>query len=63
MNGSIGITIFGANGRFAKESLNKGDVGYIPQGYGHSIENVGEEKACILIAFNTGEYQAIDLSE
>ncbi|WP_372579960.1 cupin domain-containing protein [Ruegeria hyattellae] len=63
MSGSIGITIFGANGRFATETLNKGDVGYIPQGYGHSIENVGEEKARILIAFNTGEYQAIDLSE
>ncbi|TMV07250.1 cupin domain-containing protein [Ruegeria sediminis] len=63
MEGSVSITMFGANGRFAIENLNKGDVGYIPQGYGHSIENTGDAKARILIAFNTGEYQAIDLSE
>jgi oxalate decarboxylase len=38
-------------------------VGYVPQGYGHSIENVGTKTARILIAFNTGSYQAIDLSQ
>nr|WP_268877678.1 cupin domain-containing protein [Pseudovibrio brasiliensis] len=63
MEGSISVTMFGAKGRYAIETLNKGDVGYIPQGYGHSLENTGTEKARILIAFNTGEYQAIDLSE
>ncbi|SFT83499.1 oxalate decarboxylase [Pseudovibrio denitrificans] len=63
MEGSISVTMFGAKGRYAIETLSKGDVGYIPQGYGHSIENTGTEKARILIAFNTGEYQAIDLSE
>jgi oxalate decarboxylase len=43
--------------------LEKGDVGYIPQGYGHSIENVGDRLARILIGFNSGTYQAIDLSQ
>src|SRR5260370_4425346 len=38
------------------------DVGYIPQGYGHSIENVGSNQSRMLIGFNTGVYQAIDLS-
>ena len=42
---------------------NQGDVGYIPQGFGHSIENVGGEKARILIVFNSGHYQTIDLSQ
>ena len=41
----------------------KGDVGYIPQGYGHSIENVGDKPARILIGFNTGIYETIDLSQ
>jgi len=62
ISGRISVTMFGANGRFRAETLGRGDVGYIPQGYGHSIENVGSETARVLIAFNTGEYQSIDLS-
>lgn len=62
VSGTIGVTLFGANGRFRADTLEAGDVGYIPQGYGHSIENTGNEPARILIAFNTGDYQAIDLS-
>ena len=33
--------MFGSHGRYRHRDLQKGDVGYIPQGYGHSIENVG----------------------
>ena len=43
--------------------LGKGDVGYIPQGFGHSIENISGEKARILIVFNNGHYQTIDVSQ
>jgi oxalate decarboxylase len=63
IGGQISVTLFGSHGRFRTESLNAGDVGYIPQGYGHSIENTGSVPARILIAFNTGHYQAIDLSQ
>ncbi|MES0883921.1 cupin domain-containing protein [Roseibium sp. SCP14] len=63
LGGTISVTLFGAKGRYAIESFQTGDVGYIPQGYGHSIENTGSEKARVLIGFNTGLYQAIDLSE
>jgi oxalate decarboxylase len=63
LNGSdLDVTMFGSHGRFRIETFHKGDVGYIPQGYGHSIENKGKEQARLLIAFNTGHYQAIDLS-
>ena len=41
--GQISVTLFGSHGRYRIETLNKGDVGYIPQGYGHSIENVGSQ--------------------
>ena len=54
--------MFGSHGRFRTELLHAGDVGYIPQGYGHSIENVGSERSRTLIAFNTGIYESIDLS-
>jgi oxalate decarboxylase len=63
ISGQVSVTLFGSRGRYRIETLNAGDVGYIPQGYGHSIENVGGTTARILIAFNTGKYQAIDLSQ
>jgi oxalate decarboxylase len=43
--------------------LEQGDVGYIAQGYGHSIENVGEQPARVLIGLNAGTYETIDLSQ
>ena len=61
--GDVGVTLFGSHGRYRIESLGTGDVGYIPRGYGHSIENRSPDRpARILIGFNTGHYEAIDLS-
>ena len=54
--------MFGAHGRFRTERLHAGDAGYIPQGYGHSIENVGSSMSRILIGFNTRIYESIDFS-
>ncbi|HWE40645.1 MAG TPA: cupin domain-containing protein [Isosphaeraceae bacterium] len=62
IEGRVSVTLFGSQGRYRTETLNKGDVGYIPQGYGHSIENVGGTRSRVLIGFNTGHYEAIDLS-
>src|SRR4051794_11918556 len=61
--GDISVTMFGSHGRYRTETLSKGDVGYIPQGYGHSIENVGAKPCRVLIGFNTGNYETIDLSQ
>ncbi|HEX3726710.1 MAG TPA: cupin domain-containing protein [Pirellulales bacterium] len=63
MEGQVSVTLFGANGRYRTEILDKGDVGYIPQGYGHSLENVGQKSCRVLIGFNSGIYEDIDLSE
>jgi oxalate decarboxylase len=63
IDGRVAVTLFGSHGRFRVETLEKGDVGYIPQGYGHSIENVGDAPARILIGLNAGTYEAIDLSQ
>jgi oxalate decarboxylase len=63
ISGRVRVTMFGSHGRWREETLDKGDVGYIPTGYGHSIENASDSKpARVLIGFNTGHYQAIDLS-
>jgi oxalate decarboxylase len=63
VDGQVNVTLFGSGARFRVETLEKGDVGYIPQGYGHSIENVGDKPARILIGLNAGNYEAIDLSQ
>jgi len=63
LNGKVSVTLFGSGGRYRVETLEKGDVGYIPQGYGHSLENIGDEPCRVLIGFNTGIYEEIDLSE
>ena len=57
------VSLFGSHGRYRIETLAKGDVAYIPQGYGHSIENIGDRPGRLLIGLNTGNYQAIDLSQ
>jgi oxalate decarboxylase len=61
--GRTSVTMFGSHGRYRIETLEKGDVAYIPQGYGHSVENVGDRSCRILIGLNSGDYQTIDLSQ
>src|SRR5580693_3516808 len=63
LEGKVSMTLFGSGGRYRTETFEKGDVGYSPQGYGHSLENVGDGKCRILIGFNSGIYEDIDLSE
>lgn len=63
MVGTIRATLFGSRGRYREATLDAGDVGYIPQGYGHSLENVGPGTARVLIVFNSGTYQTIDISQ
>jgi oxalate decarboxylase len=61
--GTIRATLFGSRGRYREATLDTGDVGYIPQGYGHSLENIGTSPARILIVFNAGAYETVDLSQ
>jgi len=63
IEGKISVTLFGGSGRYRIETLEKGDVAYIPQGYGHSIENVGDKSCRVLIGLNTGHFESIDLSQ
>jgi len=63
VEGEFSVTLFGSRGRYRIEMLGKGDVAYIPQGYGHSIENIGSKTGRVLIGLNAGNYQAIDLSQ
>jgi oxalate decarboxylase len=63
LEGNVSVTLFGSGGRYRTETMEMGDVGYIPQGYGHSLENIGDKKCRVLIGFNSGVYEDIDLTE
>jgi oxalate decarboxylase len=55
--GRARMTVFGASGRSEVVAFGPGDVGYVPQGYGHYIENAGADPCEILFGFNSGEYE------
>jgi oxalate decarboxylase len=61
--GCVRTTVIDPRGNSETNDVEPGDVGYIPQGYGHSLENVGNKPSRVLIGFNSGVYEDIDLSE
>ena len=44
------------------DEFGPNDVGFIPQGFGHYVEQIGDEPTEIIILFNSGVYEAISLS-
>jgi len=62
VRGRARVGIFGSHGRVKTEEFQSGHVGFIQQGYGHYIEQIGDEPTEILILFNSGEYQEISLA-
>ena len=62
IDGKARMGLFGSHGRFRMEDFSQGDAGYIPQGFGHYIENTGDTTCRVLITFDSGDYQEISLS-
>jgi len=62
LKGSARMTVFGSHGRARTDDFAKGDVGYVPQGYGHYIENTGDENLEVVIVLNNGTYQSISIT-
>jgi len=62
ISGQAEMSVFLAEGTVVTEQFNAGDVGYVPMGAGHYIKNTGNTVCKVLIGFNSGTYQSIDLS-
>ena len=62
VRGRSKVTVFGSHGRTRTEEFSPGHVGFIQQGYGHFIEQVGDEPTELLILFNSGVYEEISLA-
>ncbi len=62
LSGRARMGVFGSHGRARNEEFGPGDVGYVPQGYGHYIENTGTDDLEFLIVLNNGDYQSISIT-
>jgi oxalate decarboxylase len=62
ISGRARVGIFGAHGRSSVQEFGPGQVAFIKQGFGHYIEQIGDEPTRILITFPAAEYQEISLS-
>lgn len=63
LNGSMDLAVFASEGKASMSRLQKGDVGYVPKGYGHALRNSSDQPLEVLIVFNDGDYQSIDLND
>jgi len=62
ISGKARMRIFGGHGRIATEEFVKGNVGFIKQGFGHYVENIGDEPLRFLAMFNNPNYEEISIS-
>jgi oxalate decarboxylase len=62
LSGRARVTIFGAHGRVLTREVGPGQVAFIPQGFGHFVEQIGPETTQVLILFNSPAYEEISLS-
>ena len=56
------MSVFGSHGRARIDDFAAGDVGYVPQGYGHFIENTGSEDLEVVVVLNNGNYESISIT-
>ena len=61
LKGSGRMTVFGSHGRVRTDEFSAGDVGYVPQGYGHYIENTGSDTLEIVLALNNATYESVSI--
>jgi oxalate decarboxylase len=62
IRGTARMTVFGSHGRARTDDFSAGDVGYVPQGYGHYIENTGSGELEVMAVFNNGSYESISIT-
>jgi oxalate decarboxylase len=62
LGGKARVRIFGAHGRMFTEEFDRGTVGFIKQGFGHYVENIGNEPLRFLAMFNTPNFQEISIT-
>ena len=63
IKGHARVTVFGAHGRAKTEEFEPGSIGFIPQGFGHYVEQVGTEPMEFFALFNSPTFEEISISK
>jgi oxalate decarboxylase len=63
IGGRARITVFGAHGRSRTEEFGPGQVGFIQQGFGHYVEQIGSEPTKFFALFNSPAFEEISISK
>ncbi len=63
LKGEMVLGVFASEGKASISRLAAGDVGYVPKGYGHALRNDSDQPLDVLVVFNSGDYQSIDLND
>ncbi len=61
LKGKGQVAVFGSGGRGKVAEFSPGDVAYIPMGFGHAINNIGDEDLEIVQTWDNGKFEEIDL--
>jgi len=61
--GRTRVTLFSTDKRMAVAELSVGDCAYIPQGCGHTVQNIGSEECEIVGVLDSGTYSEALLSD
>ena len=63
LEGKVRLTVVGLHGQTVVEEFEYGDAWFVPIGFGHSVLNIGDGEAELLLIHNNGEFSTIELSE
>lgn len=63
ISGQGRMTVFGENGRARTFDYRAGDVGYVPVGYVHYVQNTGNCTLWFLEAFKSEHFESISLNQ
>jgi oxalate decarboxylase len=58
--GTVGVV--NPDGTWSAHKLSPGDIGFVPQGFAHYIENDGDQPLEWMLVFNVNEPTTINLS-
>jgi oxalate decarboxylase len=63
MAGAIRMTIVDGKGESSQFECGSEDVAFTPQGFGHYVENIGDNEARLMLIHNHAEFTTVNLSE
>jgi oxalate decarboxylase len=63
LRGKGQVAMFGSGGRGKVAEFRPGDAAYIPMGFGHAIRNTGDEDLEVIMTWDNGKFEEIDLDK